>query len=90
MARRPLPWRYDAGGRFTLTSSQWTRQAWFSPVVENKRLVFYIFRPDSKSISRAAFVYYQAHLLETFMRHLFRFYDQASATSSAGELDLAA
>jgi hypothetical protein len=80
-------WRYDREGRFTLTSSQWTRQAWFIPIAKDQRLVMYISRLDSKTMTRAVFVYYQAHILETFMRHLFCFYDQASATSSAGELD---
>jgi hypothetical protein len=83
-------WRYDSQGNFTLTSSQWTRQAWFSASIGENQLCFHIYRPDSKTISRAVFVCYQTYLIETFMRYLFMKFDQASATSNAAPLELAA
>jgi hypothetical protein len=83
-------WRIDHRGYVTHTSSQWTRQAWFVPTVSAGRLTLHILSDTSKPVSRSAFVFYQTHLLETFMRHFFMLYERASVTANASTLELAA
>jgi hypothetical protein len=83
-------WRYNAQGQFTLTASRWTRQAWLTPIIEPDRLRFYMVPVGQHQISRLVFVYYQAHMLETFMLYLFHLYEQSGATSSAVSFELAA
>jgi hypothetical protein len=83
-------WRVNARGHITHTSSQWTRQAWFTPTIGSGLLTFYVYSDDATPVSRSAFVFFQTQLLETFMRHFFMFYERASVTPNAAILELAA
>lgn len=74
-------WSCDADGDFTHTTEQWRRRAWFRPVVREDRLVFNIFPPREKGISRVVYGIYHGRFIEMLLNHFDSRFKEATATA---------
>ena len=55
-------WEKSSDGKYyTHKSTQWSKLAWFKPVVCEDRLRFNIIRPKDKNISVTVYGYYHGH-----------------------------
>ena len=73
-------WEKSADGKYyTHKSSQWSKLAWFKPVIYSDRLTFNIIKAKDKNVSTTAYGYYHGHLIETFLNH----FDQKILTGVA-------
>jgi hypothetical protein len=52
------------GNYYTHKAAEWTKKAWFKPVVAADKLVFNIIKPKSANVSGVAYAYYHGHLIE--------------------------
>jgi hypothetical protein len=76
-------WELDDDGDYTHASELWGKRAWFTSSVGSNHLAFYLVPDRSEAIPRATFAFYQANLIETFIAHLHRDFDNAVATAEA-------
>lgn len=74
-------WSFDEDGDFTHDAANWTREAWFRPVVSTDRLTFHIIKPANTKISSVVYAYYHGHLIETFLNHFDKDFSSGSATA---------
>ncbi len=66
-------------------ADDWSREAYFKPVVKTDRLTFNIVKPDNKNLSNVAYGYYHGHLTETFLNHFDKLFTYATS-SATGEM----
>jgi hypothetical protein len=82
-------WEKSDDGRFyTHKASEWSKEAWLLPKIEVAQLTFNIIKPKNKAISAVAYAYYHGHLIETFLNHFDKSFQNgvASALPEAGDL----
>lgn len=82
-------WIRSEDGRFyTHRAKDWTRKAWFRPVIGPTTLAFNIVKPVNQAISTVAYAYYHGHLIETFLAHFDDLFADARATAMPAVNDL--
>jgi|SRR5690348_6050283 len=75
-------WTASRDGKYyTHASKQWEYAAWMKPVVEARRLTFYIIKSKKTFVSQSAYGFYHGHMIETFLNHFDRLFDGGSATA---------
>lgn len=80
--------RSDDGRFYTHRANDWTRKAWFRPVVGQTTLTFNIVKPANQAISTVAYAYYHGHLIETFLAHFDTSFTDVRATALPATNDL--
>lgn len=71
----------DDGKFYTHKAKDWHKKAWFKPSVQDQKLVFNIIKPQNADISSVTYGYYHGHLIETFLNHFDKSFDQGSASA---------
>ena len=69
-------------GHYTHRAEEWSRKAFFKPIINGSVLTFNIIKPKGANISTVVYGYYHGHLIETFLNH----FDQSFSTVSASPL----
>lgn len=75
---------------FTHKAHEWTKKAWFMPMVEEGKLVFYIIKPKNQDVTVTVYGYYHGHLTETFLNHFDDLFISASSSARPFGSDLVA
>ncbi|ALS60160.1 hypothetical protein [Pandoraea norimbergensis] len=82
-------WQMHSDGKhFTHRAADWSRKAWFRPIVSAGHLTFSLIRPKGNEISTTVYAYYHGHLIETFLAHFDLMFDEAVASALAADEDL--
>ncbi|UPG92848.1 hypothetical protein [Luteibacter aegosomatissinici] len=85
---RITTWEKSADGKYyTHKAPDWARKAWFKPVVDQGRLRFNIIRPQGANISVQVYGYYHGHLVETFLNHFDKSFDEGTSTAKPSQND---
>jgi hypothetical protein len=71
----------DDGNYYTHRAKDWNKKAWFKPAVKSGVLVFNIIKPQNANISGLVYAYYHGHLIETFLNHFDKLFQNGSATA---------
>jgi hypothetical protein len=81
-------WSYDEDGDFTHTADQWNRRAWLRPHIREDRLVFNIFPPRAKTLSRVMYGIYHGRFIEMLLNHFDERFKEVSATALPTSADM--
>ncbi len=54
---------------YTHKAEEWTKKAWFKPLVSDGKLSFFMIKSKGLAISVVVYGYYHGHLAETFLNH---------------------
>jgi hypothetical protein len=74
-------WEVNDGGYYTHRAPDWSRKAWFKPLVTINKLTFNIIRSQNDTVSSVAYAYYHGHLIETFLAHFDESFSKANASA---------
>ena len=80
--------RHDNRDYYTHKAADWTKKAWFTPVIEDGALKFNIRPPKDKVVDVRTYAYYHGHLTETFLAHFDDQFTEAVSTAKAGSGDV--
>jgi hypothetical protein len=74
-------WEYDMDGDFTHKASQWYKEAWLRPTLEQDRLTLHIFPPKGKNITWEIYGIYHGRFIESMIIHCNPLFTQGIATA---------
>jgi hypothetical protein len=81
-------WEYDDAGDFTHTASQWDREAWLRPKLEQDRLTLHILPPKKKIITPEIYGIYHGRFIESMIIHCGQLFTQGIATAKETSGDI--
>ena len=79
--------RSEDGNYYTHKAQDWNRKAWFRPKIEKNQLTFNLIRPKGLGISVTVYAYYHGHMLETFLNHFDKSFENGIVTALPGPGD---
>lgn len=75
-------WERSMDGKFyTHKADNWSKKAWFKPVIKNDMLIFNIYAPQNQRLSTVTYGYYHGHLSETLLNHFDSAFEYALTTA---------
>jgi hypothetical protein len=74
-------WQVDSDGDFTHSPTQWIRQAWLRPRVQQDRLVFSILGQKNTQMSKATYAVYHGRFIEMLLTHFDLQFSSVSASA---------
>lgn len=75
-------WEKSSDGKYyTHKAADWNKAAWLLPKIEATQLTFIIIKPQNKKISAVAYAYYHGHLIETFLNHFDKSFQNGVASA---------
>jgi hypothetical protein len=82
-------WEKSANGKhYTHKAAEWRKKAWFKAATKSDGLVFNIIKPQNQNISTTVYGYYHGDLIETFLNHFDKRFEEAQATGMPADGDI--
>lgn len=68
-------WSYDSDGDLTHCATQWNKQAWLRPKIEDGVILFFIIGRKNIPITRQLYSIYHGRFVEMLINHLYMYCD---------------
>jgi len=82
-------WRqWQSTDYYTHTSAQWQSHAYMQAVVKRDTLTFFIVNARGSAVSQTVYGFYHGHLIETFLNHFDKLFEQGAASALPGDGDI--
>lgn len=80
-------WSVDSDGDYTHTASQWEKNAWIHPIVEETRVVFAIWGRKDQNLSIVDYAVFHGRFVEMLLNHFDRLCRSIDVTPLASSYD---